>query len=120
MSAATERRERDRRFRSLVLVGLVALGTACGGGGDSRSAGDRPAAATERPAGERTAAEGQQQVIPSPFGANPAEALANRGASQTAPVPPPPLDLGTQRPQVPPNTVSLESLHQQGRAHVVR
>jgi hypothetical protein len=54
-------------------------------------------------------------------GQSPEEIVA-RGLSQTPqviPAPPAP-DLGIGQPQVPPNTVSLETLHQQGLTHVLR
>ncbi len=119
MSVRSQGRERDRWSRSLVLVTLLAVGTACGGGGATRSADDRPDAATEHPAGEGGATDAGQTATPSPFGQAPGlDVLANAGGP---PVPPPPgLDLATRRPEVPPNTVSLDALHQQGRAHVLR
>ena len=115
-------RERGLWSRSLVLVALVSAGTACGGGGDGRSAGDH-GATIGRAAEVQAAADGQRQVVsPSPVPGEDPKATVERVLSQVAPVipPPPAPDLGIGRPQVPPNTVSLEALHQQGRTHVLR
>jgi hypothetical protein len=119
MRDTSARRERGRRSRSLLLVALLSVGTACGGSGDTPSAEERPGQ-PDRPAADA----GQQQPVPSPLGAGPSpEAIAGgtigQRAQQTNPASPPP-DLGTQRPQAPPNTVSLETLHQQGKTHVLR
>lgn len=115
-------RERGLRSRSLVLIAIFSMGAACGGSGDGRSAGNS-GATIGRAAEVKAAPDGQQQVAPtSTVRAEAAKAKVERVVSQVAPVPPAPPapDLGIGRPQVPPNTVSLESLHQQGRTHVVR
>ncbi len=101
-------RERGRRSRSLLLAALLTVGTACAGGGDTPSPSAGPGAAAEGAASDRSG-DARQQVIPSP--------LTESGAARKGPPAP---DLGTDRPQAPPDTVSLESLHQQGRTHVLR
>jgi hypothetical protein len=108
MAPNNARGERGRRSRSLVLAAVLTVGTACGGGGDTPSPSARAGAAAEGATSERSG-DARQQVIPSP--------LAEGGAGRKRPPAP---DLGTDRPQAPPDTVSLESLHQQGRAHVMR
>ena len=122
MRDMSTRRGRDRWSRSLALAALLAVGTACGGGGDTRSA-DAHRATIGRAADARTAASPQRAVVPSPLGTAPGRATTAPGATgqgaQTAPAPPPP-DLGTRRPEAPPNTISLDALHQQGRTHVLR
>ena len=109
--------------RTFAAAVVLALGVACGGTGDSSSSAVRWATGGQ-PAPEARAPEQTQQVIPSPLPAagRDAEAIARRGPNPAAPaVPqPPPPDLGTQRPTPPPNTVSLETLHQQGKTHVLR
>jgi len=120
-------RERGLWPRSLVLVILLGVGTACGGGGDSAGGGasapDRGAAGTATTEAQPAAADGQQQVSPSPLspGQSPAEIVerALTNTEQVIPAPPAP-DLGIGQPQVPPNTVSLEDLHRDGLTHVVR
>lgn len=119
MARSSLRWERGLWPRSLVLVALLAAGTACGGG-DARSA-DGDGATIGRAGEAQAPAGGQQQFIPFPLGANPdvtAEGVLSPPAG-TSPAPPPP-DLGTRHPQVPPDTVSLDALHQQGRTHVLR
>ena len=107
---------------SLAAAALLALGVACGGTGDAPSSAVRGASGGGRPAAT-SSPEQPRQVIPSPLAAGQgAEAIARPGAGpapSSVPQPPPP-DLGTRRPQAPPNTVSLETLHQQGRTHVLR
>ncbi len=127
-----------RWSRPVVLVGVLAIGTACGGSGNEASSADvhRGAAAertTEAPAG----AKGQQVRPSAPVGTGlgqaPATALdagtgRDRAASLAgapgtkapAPAPPPPPELAGRPPQAPPNTVALSTLHQQGRTHVLR
>ena len=112
--------------RTASAAAVLVLGAACGGAGDTSSSAARGASGG-RPAPEQVPAPpapGQaQQVIPSPLPAGQGvEALARRGpdpAKPAVPQPPPP-DLGTQRPTPPPNTMSLERLHQQGKTHVLR
>ncbi len=121
MRSNTIRRERGHWPRSLVLVGLLTVGTACGGSGNTaQSPKDQPAAATERTSATPSDAGGRQPVIPSPLGASPTAkdvtGLSARSGVQAPPAP----DLGTRRPVAPPNTVSLEELHRQGRTHVLR
>ena len=119
MARSSLRRERGLWPRSLALVALLAAGTACGGG-DARSA-DGNGAKIGRAGQAQPAAAGQRQVVPSSLGAGPdvtAEGILSRPAGAT-PAPPPP-DLGTRHPQAPPDTVSLDALHQQGRTHVLR
>ena len=118
MRSSSITRERGHWPRSLILAGLLIVGTACGGTAGSQ-AGDRSAAVGR--AGETPAdTGGQQPVLPSPLGQTPtADAIAGRGPrprGEGASAP----DLGTQPPVAPPNTVSLEELHRQGRTHVLR
>ncbi|MDP8937684.1 MAG: hypothetical protein M3O23_08150 [Actinomycetota bacterium] len=113
-------RERGHWPRSLILIGLLALGTACGGGGDTAQPGDRSTATVGRSSETSSAPAEQQRVLSSSLAEAPtADAIAGRVPFAGA-KPPPPPDLGTQRPVAPPNTVSLEELHRQGRTHVLR
>ena len=115
-------RERGLWSRSLVLIALLTAGTACGASGDGRSTGGH-VATIGRAAEVQAAAEGQRQAVPpAPVPGEDPKATVERVLSQVAPVlpAPPAPDLGIGRPQVPPNTVSLEALHQQGRTHVLR
>ena len=115
-------RERGVQRRALVLIALLSVGTACGGSSDGGSVGNH-GATVGRSAEVQAAADGQQQVATtSTVRAEDAKASVERAVSQVAPVTPAPPapDLGIGRPQVPPNTVSLESLHRQGRTHVLR
>lgn len=121
MTSASAVRGRGRWSRPLALAALVVLGTACGGGGDSGTAAVHHGTSADRsPAAP--APSGQQPVNPAPLGTGPGRdpAAALVATPKAAVPPPPPPDLGTQRPQAPTNTVSLESLHQQGRTNVVR
>jgi hypothetical protein len=115
---------RNRWARTAAAAGVLVLGAACGGAGDASSSASRGARGGRPPEAPAPPAPGQaQQVIASrlPTGEG-AEAIARRGPNPAAPaVPqPPPPDLGTQRPTPPPNTMSLETLHQQGKTHVLR
>ena len=120
--------------RPLVLVALLTVGTACGGSGNDASSADvHRGAATERTKAP-AAADGHERLVSAPLGTGPGQApavgagqgrdpaaslRANPVANAVTPPPPPP-ELAARPPQLPPNTVSLESLHQQGRTHVLR
>ena len=120
MRSTTSTRERGHWPRSLLLVGLLAVGTACGGSAGSGSADKRPSATTGRASEPGTTGGGQQQAVPSPLGKGPTgDGIAGLRQSPRTQGPPPP-DLGTRRPVEPPDTVSLEELHRQGRTHVLR
>ncbi len=120
MRSITSRRERGHWSRSLVLVALLATGTACGGSAGSGSADNRPSATTGRAGEPGTTGGGPQQATPSPLGNGPAgDTIAGLRQSGRTQAPPPP-DLGNWRPVEPPDTVSLEELHRQGRTHVLR
>ena len=120
MRSGTLTRERGHWRRSLVLVGLLALGTACGNGGTAQPGDDGPGTPTERVAETRPNSSQNQQGSPRPLGETPtADDIFGRSPRAGASAPPGP-DLGTQHPVAPPNTVSLEELHRQGRTHVLR
>ena len=122
MSTGSAVRGRGRWPRPLVLVTLLTLGTACGGSGnDARSAHVHRGAATDRTA--------EVPAEASPLGTRPSPdtvaALAgargrNPAATPAAQAVPPPPELANHPTQAPPNTVSLETLHQQGRTHTLR
>ena len=122
--------------RPLLLVGVLAIGTACGGSGNEASSADVHRGATTERSTEAPAAVKEQQVRPSaPVGTGPGQPPAtaldagtgrDRAASLAAApgtkavTPAPPPELAGRPPQAPPNTVSLSTLHQQGRTHVLR
>ncbi len=131
MSTGSAVRGRGRWPRSLVLGALLTVGTACGGSGDDRSSADvHRGAVTERPTQAPAAAQGQQSGRSASHGTGPGQATpldAGTGWDRAAavgakavPPPPPPPELAGQPPQAPPNTVSLDTLHRQGRTHVLR
>ena len=119
MRSATAVRGRGRWSRPLAVAALVVLGTACGGGGNSGSAAVHHGTSADRPAAA-PAAGGQQGANPAPLGTVPSRDPAGAPVAAAKAAVPPPPDLGTQRPQAPPNTVSLETLHRQGQTNVVR
>ena len=132
MSTGSAVRGRGRWSRPLVLAALLTVGTACGGSGNDRSSADiHRGAVTERTT-EAPAPQGQQSRRSASLGTRPGQAPAtaldagtgrDRAAAvgaKAAPAPPPPPQLAGQPPQAPPNTVSLDTLHRQGRTHVLR
>ena len=106
------------------MVALLAVGTGCGVNSHSEASKGRAAADTEGSAKTGAAARGEAQVVAPALGAKPKrEEVVGRGTSGGPPTttPPPPIPaLANQPPQVPPNTVTLDALHRQGRTHVLR
>ncbi len=101
-------RPRVHRFRALVLIVPLVIGTGCAAGGDGDGA-----AISE---GTARSNVGPAQVIPSPLTTG---TDGNQGRDTTARRPP--LPNLTGRPsEMPPNTLSLEDLHRQGQTHVLR
>lgn len=135
MNTGTAVRGWGRWPRPLILVGLLTIGTACGGSGDHASSADvNRGAATGRTAEAPAAVDGQKRLVPAPPatgpgraptlgagpGRDPAANLGTAPGAKAVPPPPPPAALAGRPPQAPPNTVSLDTLHRQGRTHVLR
>ncbi|MDQ3980303.1 MAG: hypothetical protein M3314_12235 [Actinomycetota bacterium] len=109
--------------RAVVAVALVLVGVAAFADNDDDATAEGGAAITvgaTRAAG--IGADGEQQVIPAPLAVSGGQAggvAAQGGAVITTRRPPVP-NLDSLRPTPPPNTVSLEELHQRGETHVLR
>jgi hypothetical protein len=103
---------------ALTLVVIAALAA----NGDEDAATDGGAAITVGAARARIGPDGEQQVIPASLAVSGGQAggvAAQGGAVVTSRRPPVP-NLDSLRPTPPPNTVSLEELHQRGETHVLR
>jgi hypothetical protein len=122
MRSSTELTGRDHWSRPLLLVVILSVGAACGGSSHGELSRGVPTTPTRQSAESGRSVDGQHHVIPSPLGAAPGEATARQvptGGAQAAPAPPIP-SLAGQHPEAPPNTVSLDALHRQGRTHILR
>ena len=105
---------------AVVAVLLFGLATACTGGGGGAAGGDADISVGGTRAG--IGPNGEQQVIPTPLVASGGRAggPAAQGGAVATPRRPPVPNLDRLRPTPPPNTVSLEELHQRGETHVLR
>jgi hypothetical protein len=102
--------------RCLVVIGLLVIVAACVAGSDNGSSDKDGAAISFGAAAARPGNTEGHGVIPSPLSG---DGRGLRGPDVTFGRPPVP-NLTNRHPEVPPNTVSLEDLHQRGETHVLR
>ena len=108
---------------AVLLVALLVVVTACVGNRGGESPKDDAAISVGGAKAKAPAIgpNGEQQVIPTPLvasGGQGAGVATQRSATSTRRPPVPNLD--SLRPTPPPDTVSLEELHERGEAHVLR